>query len=136
MANDMAKDRVNDMAKGKVKRISPSRLRYDASHPTVSCRVSKDDYDKLNEFRVKQGKSFTQILLTGAGLLTPDIGVDKLVNEAYEKGDKEGRQDALKSVPIGLCKKCFKPMTWDLTDAGDKGRLATALKDWIHTACG
>lgn len=123
------------MAKGKVKKIPPSRQRYEASHPTVTARVSKDTYDKLNEIRTTQGRSFTQLLLTGAGLLTPHLDTITLIAKAEQKGYQRGHRSALKGVPIGVCSVCHQPIIWDLTDAGDKGRLNGALRGWRHSRC-
>lgn len=123
------------MVKGKVKSVPPSRQRYEASHPTVTARVSKDIYDKLNEIRTTQGKSFTQLLLVGAELLTPDKAEKALIDKADKKGYQRGHRSALKSVAIGRCSGCHQPFYWDLTDANELHKLAGALSGWSHTRC-
>lgn len=123
------------MAKGKGKRIPPSRQRYEASHPTVGARVSKEDYAKLDEIRTTQGKSFAELLLVGAGLLTPDANTKALIDKADKKGYQRGRRSALKGVAIGRCSRCRQPFYWDLTDASELGKLAGALSGWVHTRC-
>jgi len=40
----------------------PSRIKYDASHPTVSIRVSRQLYDKLRKLREMSGKTLGDIL--------------------------------------------------------------------------
>ncbi len=52
-----------------IKRKAPSRAKYEQNHPTVSCRVSKDIYDKLTQAKQADGKSFADILKLGLGII-------------------------------------------------------------------
>ncbi len=56
------------MAKTRRRHKPPSRIRYENAHPTVTCRVSRVLKDKLDEARVKYGKSFGDILRIGLGV--------------------------------------------------------------------
>ena len=56
------------MTKGK-KNMTPSRVKYEQKHPTVSFRVSKDLDDRLLAVKEAEGKSSTDVLRVGAGLL-------------------------------------------------------------------
>ncbi len=47
------------------KKKPPSRVRYEESHPTVSCRVPWEVYDRLYEVMEEEGKSFADILKIG-----------------------------------------------------------------------
>ena len=53
----------------KDKKKPPSRLRYEQSHPTISCRLPREIYDRLQEMRQQEGGSFTDILKIGLEIL-------------------------------------------------------------------
>ncbi len=96
------------MPKGKHK--PPSRIKYESSHPTVSCRVSRGLYDKLTEVRENDGKSF-------ADLLKESLGVQQAgSSKSWNKGFAAGKVSALKAVVLGRCSQCGKPKQWDLTN--------------------
>jgi len=104
-----------------------AKARYDAKHPTVSFRVSLEEYERLNELR-KAGRTFREIVLTGAGMIEREAvdrkaAYDEGYKEGHEKGHRKGynkgRRDALRGVKIGTCYVCGKPLEWDLTDKGD-----------------
>lgn len=46
----------------------PSRIRYEESHPSVTFRVSREDYERLDQIREKLGMSFREMIVYGAGL--------------------------------------------------------------------
>jgi len=122
---------VNDMVNGKGKKPPPSRQRYEATHPIVSCRVSRDEYAQLDEIRTTQGKSLAAILLVGAGLLAPNKDEKALREKAF----KEATRQVLREVEIGKCCICGRPLLWDLTDAGHRDILAEVLRDHQHPTC-
>ena len=53
------------MAKKNNRKKSPSKIRYEQNNPTVSFRVSREPYDRLQA----EGKSYVDILKTGLGLM-------------------------------------------------------------------
>jgi len=70
---------VNHTVKNKVKGTHkpPARIRYEQSHPTVSCRLDKDTHDLLKQ-RLEDlgGVSFAYFVKDSLGLLQlkiPDI---------------------------------------------------------------
>ena len=78
------------MAK-KIKRQPPSRIRYEKNHPIVSCRVSRDIFDRLVEAKEVEDKSFADILKIGLG--KQEAQVEKIVEakkKAMEEGYKKG----------------------------------------------
>lgn len=96
----------------------PSRIRYEKSHPCVTCRVSRTEYDQLDELRRSQGKSFKQLLLTGAGLLKAD-----------------GKR-VLSRVELSTCSVCQKPLFWNLTGPTDRKLLEDIMRTRVkHTEC-
>ena len=54
------------MAKGKIKKTS-SRVKYEQKRPTVSFRISKELYDRLQAVKEAEGKSATEVLKMGDG---------------------------------------------------------------------
>ncbi len=63
------------MARSKARK-TPSRIKYEQSHPTVSFRVSKELYDMLQAVKKAEGKSNTDVLKAGVGLLEVKVGKD------------------------------------------------------------
>ena len=70
----------------------PARTRYEESHPTVSCRLSKDEYDLLKQ-RLEDlgGVSFADFVKDSLGLLQlkmPDIegARETTWGEGYARG--------------------------------------------------
>ena len=64
MVNDRVEGRVICMANDNViqrreatKRVPTSRMKYGKSHPTVSCRISKEVYDRLKKICQNENKT-------------------------------------------------------------------------------
>ncbi len=79
----------------KATRKPPARIRYEQSHPTVSCRLSKDAYTLLKQ-RLEDlgGVSFADFVKDALGLLQlkmPDIEKIKETawSEAYDQAEKD-----------------------------------------------
>ena len=94
------------------KRKRPSRVRYERSHPTVSCRVSREIYDRLADVKQQEGKSFAHILKVGLGI----IGTDKefaefMFDEGYGLGCQEGYETAARRFKVVFtCCECGEPV--------------------------
>ena len=69
------------------KRKAPSRVRYEQGHPTVSCRLPREVYDKLRAVMDAEDKSFADILKIGLGILKVQL---KEEVEVRKKGHVEG----------------------------------------------
>lgn len=109
------------------KHVPPSRLKYERSHPTISCRVTREELQKLREIQKKIGLSLAQVLRQGLGLQLAKT------RRAYEKGYREGfgRFQA-------PCSVCGKLMDFNLKSEGDaeaKKTLLQAFARWAHTPC-
>ena len=77
------------------KRKSPSRIRYEESHPTISCRVTQELYDKLKAIKEQDGQSFADILKVGLGILELDTEkAEKMRQQGHQKGYKAGYAEA------------------------------------------
>src|SRR5208283_3087690 len=94
--------------KEKEKKTSPSRSRYEKSHPTVSCRVPKDLYDELETISKKEGKSLADILKIGLGRLEEKVAdCENARNEGLYEGYMVGfseAEEAFKVIyPCNVC---------------------------------
>ena len=81
------------MVKGSHK--PPARIRYERSHPTVSCRLDRDTHDLLKQ-RLEDlgGISFADFVKDSLGLLQlkmPDI--EEIKGTAYEEGYNQAAED-------------------------------------------
>ena len=119
-------------ARSKTKRhVPPSRLRYEASHPTVTVRVSRELHDELRELQKTAGLSMADILRIGLGKAQPDF------EEAYDRGVQDGYGSAEDLYKIVVrCARCDKN---HLIIEGNavKARVSRLLyqSGWHATAC-
>ena len=89
MVNARVKDRANAAHK------PPARVRYEQSHPVVSCRLSRDEYELLKQ-RLDDlgGVSFADFVKDSLGLLqlkVPETGEmkEKARMSGYDQGKRE-----------------------------------------------
>ena len=125
------------MKRGKTKRKSPSRERYEKDNPVVSLRIPKELYDRLQIAKRKEGLSYTDMLKIGIGLLEPKIRAEREVwEEAYERGQINGytlaEADYKITYPCSVCKK-----TIEVRAEETKRAIRRFLIDgrWGHAAC-
>ena len=115
------------MAKSKKK--PPSRVRYEKSHPTVSCRVSKGIYDRLQQIKRRERRSFTDILKLGLGILELEA---KKETEAYKKGWRDAEK---RYKVIYYCSVCGDTLT--VTTDKEKEAIINYMENygWGHAKC-
>ena len=113
----------------------PARIRYEQSHPTVSCRLSKDICDLLKQ-RLEDlgGASFADFVKDSLGLLQlkmPDV------EEIKEIARGEGYNQAAEDYEIWYyCAVCRKRI--DISPNGnDHKAMIGFMKDhgWGHASC-
>ena len=110
MVNDIVIHMANERVKSKVKRLGhkpPARVRYEESHPTVSCRLSKDEYDLLKQ-RLDDlgGVSFANFVKDSLGILQIKIPETKEIKEKSRRaGYEQGRKDYQIWYYCDICKK-------------------------------
>jgi len=114
---------------------SPSRTRYEESHPTVSCRLDKDTRDLLKQ-RLEDlgGVSFADFVKDSLGLLQlkmPDI------EEIKETASGEGYNQAIKDYQIWYyCAVCRKRIDIEPNDNSHKAMIAYMKEHgWAHASC-
>lgn len=111
----------------------PSRVKYEESHPTVSCRVSRETYDRLQEMKEKEGKSFADILKIGLGILALKAKKDE---KAYSRGYRDGYREAEREFKVAYaCSVCGKTIT--LNSEGEKEAASGYMEEhgWGHAEC-
>ncbi len=119
------------------KRKAPSRIKYEQGHPTVSCRVSREIYDRLSEAKEVEGKSFADILKLGLGIL--EVRVKKLGDvrkQGWDEGYKKGFADArLRYRVIYHCSVCGQVM--EVTSTEEKEVIDECMRErgWAHMEC-
>jgi predicted CopG family antitoxin len=123
------------MLKGR--RKAPSRIRYEQSHPTISCRVPREVYDKLRAVKDREGKSFADILKIGLGILEAWVREEREVMkkghaEGYRKGYAEAERLYEVTYPCSVCGK-----TLVVTSRDEKEAIKEYMQEhgWGHRAC-
>lgn len=87
------------------RKVPPSRLRYEARHPTVTVRVDQAGYDELKRLKDSSGLSVAEVLKIGperAQAVTEDsyrigfeVGIEHGRKEVFAKGAKKGWEWAI-----------------------------------------
>jgi hypothetical protein len=120
-------DRVDDMVieEAKRRKLPPSRVRYEKTHPVVSIRLRQEDKAKLLEMSEKTGKSPARLVQEALDLFKRDI------EAAYNEGYKDGW--GCFEIP---CKVCGKNMPVDINkNEGLKQVVLKACSSWGHHTC-
>lgn len=103
------------MADKKLKKEN-AKTRYNAKNPTISFRVSRQEYERLDELR-KGGRSFRTVVLLGANIIEIDEAKDRASRATEEQRVINANESAqmvkagvLEEVLLGLCPKCQQPI--------------------------
>ena len=119
------------------RQLPPSRIRYEESNPTVSCRVSKDIYDRLVAAKEVEGKSFADILKIGLGKQEVQAKKVKVARQqGWDEGYKKGYADAaLRYKVVYHCNVCRKEM--EVTHENEKKAVNQFMLEhgWGHNEC-
>jgi hypothetical protein len=121
----------------KVKRKPPSRIKYEQGHPTISCRVPRKIYEKMQAIKEKEGRSFADILKAGLRMLeVRAIEKEELRKrshaEGYRKGYAEAEQLYKVAYPCSICGRVLVVTTGD-----EKEAASEYMEDhgWGHAKC-
>ncbi len=118
------------------KHKAPSRVKYEQSHPTVSCRVPREIYDRLVKAKA-EGNSFSDILKLGLGIL--EVRVKKLRearkqgwDEGYNKGFADAKTRYLVSYRCNVCGQVI-----EVTTKEEKSAISEYMEEqgWAHAKC-
>ena len=129
---------VNGRAKDKAKRPGhkpPARVRYEESHPIVSCRLSKDEYDLLRQ-RLEDlgGISFADFVKDSLSLLQLKIPETR---EIKEKARREGYDQGKKEHQIWYyCSVCQQRIDVAPNSDSHKAMIGYMREHgWAHKGC-
>jgi|GEM_PF-1021236 len=129
---------ANERVKDKVKRPGhkpPARARYEESHPTVSCRLSKDEYALLKQ-RLEDlgGVSFADFVKDSLGLLQLKIPETR---EIKEKARRAGYDQGKKEHQIWYyCDTCKQRIDMTPDSESHKAMIGFMREhNWGHTGC-
>ena len=117
------------MAKGT--RKPPARIRYEQSHPTLSCRLDKDTHDLLKQ-RLEDlgGVSFADFVKDSLGLLQlkmPDV--EEIKDEAYDQAAKDNQI-------WYYCAVCGKRINVEPNSDSHKAIIGYMKEHgWAHSSC-
>jgi len=129
----MVIDRVKNKARATHK--PPARVRYEESHPTVSCRLDKDTYTLLKQ-RLKDlgGVSFADFVKDSLGLLELEVPD---TDEIEEKAWREAYAQAEKDYQIWYyCAVCGKRIDVEPNSASHKAMIGYMKEHrWGHKSC-
>ncbi len=81
---------------------APSRKKYEASHPVISVRVTKQIYDQLQEAR-QNDQSYGDVLRVGLGIQKIDLQPLKKKIEILESDILELVDKRIVTYPCGRC---------------------------------
>ena len=119
------------------KHIPPSRVRYEKSHPVVSCRVKISERDRIEVVKQADGKSNTDILLLGLELAEPQVKkAEQLKKQALDDGYKKGFAAAKARYVVNYpCSVCGKMIS--ATSANEKVVMSEHMQElkWAHGEC-
>ncbi len=124
------------MAKSPTKK-APSRVRYEQAHPTVSCRVSRELYDRLKAARKREARSFADILKIGLGVLEVQAKKESEVRKrARAAGYREGYAAAERLYEVIIpCAICGEMMAITGPQAKEAVKKYMREHGWGHSAC-
>ena len=129
----MANHRVNGMVKATHK--PPARVRYEQSHPTVSCRLDKDTCTLLKQ-RLEDlgGISFADFVKESLGLLELKMpNIKEIKERAWEQGRNQGKH---KYQIWYYCAVCGERIDMDPSDDDHKAMIGYMKEHgWGHPSC-
>jgi predicted CopG family antitoxin len=125
------------MTKAAKKNKPPSRVRYEQAHPTVSCRVSRDVYQRLSSVMEEDSRSFADVLKVGLGILEVQAkGEREVRKKGYTEGYKKGYAEAEGQYKVTYpCSVCGGTLT--VSSEEEKKDIKKYMREhgWGHKAC-
>jgi len=115
----------------KATRKPPARVRYEQSHPTVSCRLSRDTYTLLKQ-RLEDlgGVSFADFVKDALGLLELKMAnIEEIREKAYDQAEKDYQI-------WYFCSVCGKRIEMSPNDDDHKAMIGYMKEHgWGHKSC-
>jgi hypothetical protein len=117
------------------RKVPPSRTRYEQNNPTVSFRVHKDIYDRVQQTKSVGGNSSADIFMAGLGKMEARAKkLEEARKKGWEAGYKKGFADAELRYKICYpCNICGEPIA--VTTKEERDAIAKCLQSWVHKEC-
>lgn len=123
------------MTKTKGKKVPPSRTRYEKNNPTVSFRVHKDIFDRIQQTKNIGGNSFADIFMAGLGKMEARVKkLEEARREGYNKGYQKGYTEATLKYRIA-CRCFICGQEEEVIHPSDKQSILQYFKGWAHPEC-
>lgn len=113
----------------KKKRGSPSRIKYEKNHPTVSARLPKEKRERLLALLRSLGITLPQLLLHFIDEYEIKV---KPVDEARQAGYEEAKKTYMVTYP---CNVCGEPLAITGEQAKDAASRCMTEQGWGHKEC-
>ena len=111
----------------------PSRIKYDQSHPIVSCRLRKDIHTLLKQRLEDQGVSFADFVKEQLGQQVKMPNIKEIKQKATEEGYEEATQ---KWQIVYPCAVCGKPIVMTPNSEDHKAMQGFMKQQgWRHGNC-
>ena len=114
--------------------VAPSRKRYEASHPVISVRVTKQIYDQLQEVR-QNGQSYGDVLRVGLDIQKIDLQPLKEKIEILESDILELVELVDKRTVTYPCGRCGILIEAQQDNAKEVCRQALIKAGFHHSTC-
>jgi hypothetical protein len=117
-----------------------AKTRYNAKKPTVSFRVSLEEYECLDALR-KDGMTFRTIVLKGARMIENEKVNKKRqkdeANQRIQEAVMAAKNEALRKMQLGRCQACGKPLFWDFTKSDVRSMIGGLINErgYNHHEC-
>ena len=124
------------MVKGK-RNKTPSRIRYERSHPTFSFRTYEELNNRIEAVKKAKGISNTNIVEAGVGLFEVKVKKEEEIRQQiYDEVWEEGVNAAWDLLAVTYsCSKCGKQMTVDTEEEKKAIRKFIIASGWHHGDC-
>jgi predicted DNA-binding protein len=107
----------------KKKHMPPAKIKYDKAHPIVSFRANAELKQKLEEIKIKSGKSLADVLKEAVKLQATTV------NDAWTRGYLSAQ------IHHGVAYKCYKcGKVMEISTPGEQEAAAQYMQDhkWGH----
>ena len=116
----------------------PSRVRYEQTHPTISMRVSRELYDRLDAVRIGEGKSWGDVWREALKVQqrTANRAYNRGLNDGLARGREEGEATAkAKYLVTFRCSGCGGPTEVSSDNVRAAVREYLEQQRWGHSRC-
>jgi len=116
---------------------SPSRIKYDQNHPTISVRLPKDKREKLLAMLKTMDVTLPQLILNFIGEYEIKIKPIEIIKGAsFKAGLGKGYQQGIKNCAIKYpCSKCGKEIVVSSKEEKKAIRDFMTESGWHHRNC-